>query len=121
MVGELRSFGRFARGHSLVLINIWRTCQILGMRTKEEFMKKLQILGTGCAKCKKLYAEAEKAIAVSGTSTTLQKVEQIDEIMKYGVMVTPALVIDEEVKCAGRIPSTSEIVAWLSSAGPGEK
>jgi small redox-active disulfide protein 2 len=76
----------------------------------------IKVLGTGCAKCKRLYAEAEKAIAVSWAKPTLTKVEQIDEIMKYGVMMTPALVIDDEVKSAGRIPSTSEIAGWIASA-----
>jgi len=74
---------------------------------------KIKVLGTGCAKCKKLYAEAEKAIATSGKPVQLEKVEKIDEIMKYGVMVTPALVVDEAVKSSGRIPTTSEIVAWI--------
>ena len=75
---------------------------------------KIKVLGTGCAKCKKLYAEAEKAIATSGKPVQLEKVEKIDEIMKYGVMVTPALVINEEVKSSGRIPSVAEIVTWLA-------
>ena len=77
---------------------------------------KIKVLGTGCSKCKKLYAEAEKAIAASGMSVALEKVERIDEIMKYGVMVTPALVIDEEVKASGRIAPASEIVSWLTAA-----
>jgi small redox-active disulfide protein 2 len=76
---------------------------------------KIKVLGTGCAKCKKLYAEAEKAIASSGQTVELEKVEQIDEIMKYGVMMTPALVIGEEVKSSGRIPASSEIVSWIAS------
>ena len=76
---------------------------------------KIKVLGTGCAKCKKLYAEAEKAIASSGQTVELEKVEQIDEIMKYGVMMTPALVIGEEVKSSGRIPPSSEIVSWITS------
>ncbi|MGE5786780.1 MAG: thioredoxin family protein [Myxococcales bacterium] len=76
----------------------------------------IKVLGTGCAKCKKLYAEAEKAIASSGQSPTLEKVEKLDEIMKYGVMVTPALVINGEVKSSGRIPSTTEIVGWIGAA-----
>ncbi len=75
---------------------------------------KIKVLGTGCAKCKKLYAEAEKAIAASGKPVELEKVEKLDEIMKYGVMVTPALVINEEVKSSGRIPSVSEIVNWIA-------
>jgi small redox-active disulfide protein 2 len=77
---------------------------------------KVKILGTGCAKCKKLYAEAEKAIAASGQTVELEKVEKIDDIMKYGVMTTPALVIGEEVKSSGRIPAISEIVSWIASS-----
>ncbi|MFC1642459.1 thioredoxin family protein [Myxococcota bacterium] len=77
---------------------------------------KIKILGTGCAKCQKLYAEAEKAIAASGLAADLEKVEKIDDIMKYGVMMTPALVIDEEVKATGRIPPVAEIVSWITTA-----
>jgi small redox-active disulfide protein 2 len=77
---------------------------------------KIQVLGTGCAKCKKLYAETEKAVASSGVAVVLEKVEKIDEIMKFGVMVTPALVVDGEVKASGRIPPASEIVSWLTTA-----
>lgn len=77
---------------------------------------KLKVLGTGCMKCKKLYAEAEKAIAASGVAVELEKVERIDEIMKYAVMMTPALVVDEEVKSSGRIPPSAEIAAWIASA-----
>jgi small redox-active disulfide protein 2 len=77
---------------------------------------KIKVLGTGCAKCKKLYAEAEKAIAASGKSVELEKIEKIDEIMKYGVMMTPALVIDEEVRAAGRLPAATEITGWIAAA-----
>ncbi len=71
---------------------------------------KVKVLGTGCPKCKKLYAEAEKAIAASGVEVELEKVDRLEDIMKYSVMMTPALVIDEEVKASGRIPPSSEIV-----------
>ena len=77
---------------------------------------KIKVLGPGCSKCKKLYAEAEKAIASSGITVALEKVEKIDEIMKYNVMMTPALVLDEEVKASGRIPPSSEIVSWITAA-----
>lgn len=77
---------------------------------------KVKILGTGCMKCKKLYAEAEKAIAASGVAVELEKVEKIDDIMKYAVMMTPALVVDEVVKASGRIPSSAEIASWITSA-----
>ena len=74
---------------------------------------KVKVLGTGCPKCKKLYAEAEKAIAEAGSPAELEKVESIEGIMKYGVMMTPALVIDEEVKASGRIAPASEIASWI--------
>jgi small redox-active disulfide protein 2 len=77
---------------------------------------KIKVLGTGCAKCKQLYAQAEKAIVASGIGAALEKVEKIDDIMKYGVMMTPALVIDEQVKASGRIPPAAEIVAWMTTA-----
>ena len=73
----------------------------------------IKVLGTGCAKCKKLFAEAEKAVSTSGVSATITKIEKIDEIMKFGVMATPALVIDGEVKCAGRLAYAAEISGWL--------
>ncbi|MEK7704713.1 MAG: thioredoxin family protein [Myxococcota bacterium] len=76
----------------------------------------VKVLGTGCPKCKKLFAEAERAVVASGVPASLTKVETIDEIMKFGVMATPALVIDDEVKCSGRIPPVAEIVAWLTTA-----
>jgi small redox-active disulfide protein 2 len=74
------------------------------------------VLGTGCAKCKKLEAEAEKAVSASGVSASVGKVERIEEIMRFGVMATPALVVDGEVKCSGRIPALPEIVSWLTAA-----
>jgi len=76
----------------------------------------IKVLGTGCMKCQKLYAEAEQAIAQAGVPATLVKVEKLDEIMGYGVMMTPALVVDGEVKCAGRIPKAAEIVSWIMTA-----
>jgi small redox-active disulfide protein 2 len=82
---------------------------------------KVKVLGTGCPKCRKLYAEAEKAIASAGVAAALEKVEKIDEIMKYGVMLTPALVVDEEVKVSGRIPGVAEMVTWLTTAAAKER
>lgn len=76
----------------------------------------VKVLGSGCPKCKKLFAEAEKAIAASGITADLVKVEKIDEIIAFGVMMTPALVIDDTVKCAGRIPSVDEIAGWIKAA-----
>jgi small redox-active disulfide protein 2 len=80
----------------------------------------IKVLGTGCPKCKKLYEEAQKAIAQAGLEASLSKVEKIDEIMKSAVMMTPALVVAGEVKCAGRIPKVAEIVTWLMNAASKE-
>jgi len=77
---------------------------------------KIKVLGTGCPNCKKLYSEAEKAIAASGVKADLEKVEKIDEIILYGVMAMPGLVINEEVKSSGRIPQSDEILSWIASA-----
>jgi len=76
----------------------------------------IKVLGTGCSRCKKLYEEAEKAIRQSGINASLIKVDRIEDIMAYKVLSTPALVINGEVKCAGKIPSASEIAGWLRSA-----
>jgi len=80
---------------------------------------KIKILGTGCPKCKKLYAEAEKAVAASGVAVQLEKIEEIDEIVKHGVMLTPSLVLDGEVKASGRIAAASEIASWIAAAANG--
>jgi len=76
----------------------------------------IKVLGPGCAKCKKLFTEAERAVASSGLQVELEKVEKIDEIMKYGVMITPSLVIDGEVKASGRVVPASEIASWITAA-----
>jgi small redox-active disulfide protein 2 len=76
----------------------------------------IKVLGTGCAKCRKLYEEAQQAIEHLRLPVTLTKVEKLDEIMDYGVMLTPALVVDGEVKCSGRIAKAAEIVSWITTA-----
>ncbi len=77
---------------------------------------KVQVLGTGCMKCNQLYAEVKKAIAQAGVEADLSKVEKIDEIMKFGVMLTPALVVNGTVKSVGKLPDTEEIIAWIEEA-----
>ena len=72
-------------------------------------MKKIQILGTGCPKCKKLAENAEAAAEDSGIEYEIEKVTDINDIMGFGVMMTPALVVDGDVKTAGNIPSPDEI------------
>jgi small redox-active disulfide protein 2 len=76
-------------------------------------MKKIQILGTGCSKCKTLLANAEAAVKVLGIEATIEKVEKIQDIMKFGVMTTPALVVDGVVKSAGKMLSSDEIKKFL--------
>ena len=77
-------------------------------------MKKIQIFGTGCPKCKKLTENAEAAAKEAGIEFEIEKVTDINEIIKFGVMVTPALVIDGEVKVAGKVASPDDIKAILS-------
>jgi small redox-active disulfide protein 2 len=76
-------------------------------------MKQIQILGTGCPKCKKLAENAEAAAKDLGIEYTLEKVTKINEIMKFGVMLTPALAIDGQVKSVGKVASPDEIKKML--------
>ena len=72
-------------------------------------MKKIEILGSGCAKCKKLYEVTQQAVAALGIEAELVKVEDIQKIIGYGVMMTPGLVVDGQVKSSGKVPSVDEI------------
>jgi small redox-active disulfide protein 2 len=77
-------------------------------------MKNIQILGTGCPKCKALAAVTEQAAQSIGVEYTLEKVTNINDISAFGVMFTPALVIDGEVKLAGKVPSVEEVKKLLA-------
>ncbi len=79
-------------------------------------MIKLQILGSGCAKCQKLAAEAKAAVDAIGVPYTLEKITDIQEIMKFNVLMTPALAVNGVVKIAGRVPSAAEISTYLTTA-----
>ena len=81
---------------------------------------KIEVLGTGCMKCNKLYKEAEQALVEAGVEAELSKVEKIDDIVAYGVAITPALVIDGQVKSAGKVPKAADIAAWIKAAAAGE-
>ena len=76
-------------------------------------MKKIEILGTGCAKCVKLEELAIKAVDETGIEAEVTKVKDINKIMDYGVMTTPALVVDGEVKVAGKVPSIEDIKKYI--------
>ena len=76
----------------------------------------IKVLGTGCANCKKLYQTVERAVAQTGVTAVLTKVEDVPAIMKYGVMSTPALVIDGTVVVAGRLPDVAQVSTWLTTA-----
>lgn len=74
---------------------------------------KIEILVTGCAKCKTLYDNTKKAIEECGKNAEVVKIEDIPTIMKYGVMSTPALVIDGQVRFSGKVASVAEIMGFL--------
>jgi small redox-active disulfide protein 2 len=74
---------------------------------------KIQVLGTGCAKCKQLTANAEKAVTELGLAVPVEKVEDLREIMKLGVMTTPALVLDGKVRSAGKVLRPEELKKLL--------
>jgi small redox-active disulfide protein 2 len=77
-------------------------------------MKKIQVLGTGCPKCQRLTEAAEQAAKALGVAYTLEKVTDIEKIMAFGVMATPALVVDGAVKAAGHVPPLEELKKALS-------
>lgn len=74
---------------------------------------KIQILGTECSKCKKLAENAGEAIKETSFDAEIEKITDINEIMRFGVMMTPALAIDGQVKAAGKVLSTEEIIKLI--------
>jgi small redox-active disulfide protein 2 len=74
---------------------------------------KIEILGTGCPKCKQLEANAKKAVEDLKLKAVIEKVIDISKIVDYGVMSTPAIVIDGRVKDSGKIPTVQQIKKWL--------
>ncbi len=73
----------------------------------------IKVLGTGCKKCKKLEANTKEALSELGIEASVEKIENMEEIMAYGVMQTPALVVDEQVKIVGKVPSVKDIKKYL--------
>lgn len=76
----------------------------------------IQILGTGCGKCKALLEIASKAVQETGVAGTVEKIEDIEQIMAYQILMTPGLVINGQVMAAGRIPSLDEVKRLVLSA-----
>ncbi len=74
---------------------------------------KIEILGTGCPKCRMLEENARKAVAESGAKAEIIKITDMQKIIEYGIMSTPALVIDGKIECYGRLPTPNEIKKWL--------
>jgi len=74
---------------------------------------KIQVLGTGCAKCKLLAEQTERAVKELGLDVEVEKVTEINEILDFGVMMTPALAIDGEVKTIGKVPALDELKEML--------
>ncbi len=79
----------------------------------------IQVLGTGCSKCKKLYETVELAVQETGAEALVEKVEDIQQIMSYDILMTPGLVIDGYVKVAGRVPSLDEVKGLILAANGG--
>ena len=73
----------------------------------------IKILGSGCAKCNRLEQLTREVVAELGVEATFEHVKEIDKIIAYPIMTTPALVVDEEVKVSGRIPGKDELRGWL--------
>lgn len=80
-------------------------------------MPKIQILGTGCARCQQLTANTEKAVQELGLQVEIEKVTEIREILKFQILMTPGLVIDGKIKAAGRVPAPEEIREMLLEEG----
>ena len=76
----------------------------------------IKILGTGCARCEQTEKLVRQAIRETGVDARVEKVADVKTIAGYGVMLTPAVVVDGEVKCVGKIPKKDEIKAWLDEA-----
>lgn len=74
---------------------------------------KIEILGMGCARCKKLYENAQAAVKELNAEADVVKVEDMQKIIDYGIMTTPALAVDSEIEAAGRIPEVDEIKKWI--------
>jgi small redox-active disulfide protein 2 len=76
----------------------------------------IKVLGPGCENCQKVNEIAHQAVAKFGLEAQFEKITSYDDIMKYPILSTPGLVINEKLVCAGRIPSVAEVTTWLADA-----
>ncbi len=79
-------------------------------------MLTIKVLGPGCANCQKVEQIAKKAAATLSADARVEKVTDMKEIMRYSILATPGLVVNDRVVCAGRIPSEAEVTMWITSA-----
>ncbi len=77
-------------------------------------MVSIKILGSGCPKCKTLHTRVQELVAQNNLTATVTKVEDIMEIMKYGVLSTPGLVVNEKVKSVGSVPKDEQLLTWIN-------
>ena len=79
-------------------------------------MLSIKVLGPGCANCVKVAQLAQQAVNTLSVETQIEKVTEMPEIVKYRILATPGLVINEKVVCAGRIPTAAEVTTWVANA-----
>jgi small redox-active disulfide protein 2 len=73
----------------------------------------IKVLGPGCAKCKEAEKVVREAVAAAGVDASVEKITDFQQMMQYGVMSTPAVVVDGEVKVVGKVPSKDDVLAWI--------
>ena len=79
-------------------------------------MLSIKVLGPGCSNCVKVAQLAQKAVNTLGVEAQIEKVTELPEMRKYGILATPGLVINEKLVCAGRIPTAAEVTTWVTNA-----
>lgn len=79
-------------------------------------MLRIKVLGPGCANCQRVEQLAKAVVQELGLEATFQKVTRWDEIMKYNILATPGLVVNDKVVCFGRVPTKAEVTTWLTTA-----